>query len=159
MPNTDSSATIGLPEDALCPVAVVAQQARVVVYSMDGAMTSPSKSAGNDMTQQRDTALYHRLLGLQDYATHLETKTALGAMFQIHQILYLAERIESWVPEDSERAFACEADLKAIERMVYSLSAFIETTTGANPDDACGEYYMPRDGNPHELAREKGDLS
>jgi hypothetical protein len=95
-----------------------------------------------------------RLSNVEERATYLRAAEPVGALFQVHLILTLAELIASWVPEDHHQADLCARSLRAVTRMAYSVRDFIESTTGADPEDAGASYYMSREFDPHRLLGE-----
>lgn len=89
---------------------------------------------------------------IEGQASRLKAASGQGALFQIHLTAALADRIASWLPEGMPEWANSQADLQAILRHLYSVSAYIETLSGAVSEQACSDYYMPRGRDPHDAS-------
>jgi hypothetical protein len=83
-------------------------------------------------------------------ASQLKAASATGVLFQVHLTAALADRVASWPHDGTAEYRAVQSDLQAILRMLYSISAYVETISGTALGKACGEYYMPIRTDPHE---------
>jgi hypothetical protein len=156
---TVSATAIGLP-DSSCRVEQLRQEAAILI--MAHAIADRKQVA--DRTGKKDVVLTvqmrvlsEKLEGIENAASHFPANSATGALFQLSLIHSMADLIESWIPEDSERADAGTEARKAIDRMCYSIRDFIASKTGANPEDGCGDYYMSESYNPHRLIEDAID--
>lgn len=101
-------------------------------------------------TEQIDSVT-KQLDAIATQCARLETKSAIGALFQLELIYDYAQVLKSWVPDDSEGAETCRKVLLDITWMAYSIASFIEATTGVKLEDVGAGYYMSHIYNPHKM--------
>lgn len=148
-------------DETPCPVAELARDAQANINADERAEAAEGELRDDeadpyrkdDLEMQRE-ALWDSRENIQERASHLLAKSGAGAMFQLHLISSWANSLYSRTPDDCEQARESKELLKSIQRMLYSVQAYIEKVSGKNPDDACGEHYMPRRYNPHRLINE-----
>lgn len=148
-------------DETPCPVAELAREAQAIYDAY-----TPIEVAEYQLTDEEDNhpqkiylklqtkALADRQENTEERASHLLASSAVGAMFQLGLISYWAESIHEWVPADCEEGRRCKEWMKGIDRMLYSVQAYIQKVSGENPDEACGEAYLSRRLNPHRLINE-----
>jgi hypothetical protein len=90
--------------------------------------------------------------GVRARASYLKATSARGALFQLCLINALTCDLETYGAENDNRD--ADAAEHAINRMLYSLAEFIERETGEKVENACGDYFMGRNINPHEIVAE-----
>ncbi|MFG1414060.1 hypothetical protein V5G24_23445 [Xanthobacter sp. VTT E-85241] len=136
-----------------CPLLPVIQEVRALSAAWDRALVRRSR-AGH-AAQIAIDAQMEAISDVQDClvarASQLLPESAVGAMFHIHLISYLAELVEDRIPQDSEREQEALEMIKRIKTMCYAVRTYIEHTSGARAEDALGEYYMARELDPHVL--------
>ncbi|MGO8738783.1 hypothetical protein [Rhodoblastus sp.] len=149
--NTVSASATGLP-DASCRVEQLQREAAVLIKAHAIAdRKKVSDRTASVILDMRMRVLSEKLDGIESAASFFPANSATGALFQLSLIHSMADVIQSWIPEDSERAEAGTEARQAISRMCYSIRDFIVAQTGANPEDGCGDYYMSESYNPHRL--------
>lgn len=138
-----------------CPVAALADEARQLIdahIAVDAEIT-PIKA--DYSTQAHKDALLQATTTYLDAAmrraSYTQATSAKGALFQLcsiaHHVLDLDDmiirEIDARTPDAS----------KAIMRLLHSIADFIEETTGANLDEACGDWFMSQQASePGRLA-------
>jgi hypothetical protein len=147
---------------AECPVAALIHEAQSLIDAYDAADGAHTKSVWAPKTDEtRKVAFRHDaqieqtfnfLEGVKARATYLKATSARGALFQICLINGLTCDLETYgAGNDNRDADAAE---HAINRMLYSLAEFIERETGEKMENACSDYFMGRNINPHEIVAE-----
>lgn len=137
-----------MTKDVSCQVAELAQEAQAVIDAHDHVERMENPDLKRDL---KITALTEKLDGIEMSASYLAAKSAIGAMFQLCLIDNFAELLGSVGPTDSDECREREESREAIRRMCYSVLAYISAESGENPDDACGEYFLSRELNPHQI--------
>ena len=134
-----------------CPVAALLPEARQLIDAMEvlAEDTTPADS-GERLRQERFQEAAHLFMdSLKDRASYLRAESALGALFQLAMIHDIANDLET-AASDGRRYHDIE---QAIYRMACSVATFIEGSTGARREDACGDYYMSKRVDPHNTIK------
>jgi hypothetical protein len=139
-----------------CPVAALAREAKQLFAAAELAEEREHTAAPEELTRAKVARKEAdgRLSSAEERASFLRATEPVGALFQVHLILTLAELIASWVPEDHHQADLCARSLRAVTRMAYSVRNYIGETTGADPEEAGASYYMSSTFDPHRLLAE-----
>jgi hypothetical protein len=130
-----------------CPVAALLPEARQLIGAMEVfADDVTPANVGERLRQEGLQQATHLFMdSLKDRASYLLAESALGALFQLVMIHDIANDLET-AGSDGRRYHDIE---QAIYRMACSVATFIEGSTGARREDACGDYYMSRRIDPH----------
>jgi predicted transcriptional regulator len=150
--------TAALPkqETESCPVAALAREVKILNESEEK-LDLASISLAADAKRENDrlnSRLYDRRVLLQEQASHLLAKSGHGALFQVAMIRDAFDVIEDCLDQESSELRLAKDALKSIDRMAYSLLAFIETITDTKSDEIGVERWMPDRLNPHmQLAK------
>jgi hypothetical protein len=126
-------------EPIACEVAGLARQAAAFI---DGIDHETEREASGD------ASCYKQLGLVQHHATYVRARSPIGALFQLGVIGDYIGRLSDPGPAWPHTPAETEA---AIERLVGSVMAFIEDTTGARREDACGDYYHSRHLDHHQI--------
>jgi len=146
-----------------CPVAALADEAQKLIDAKDAADKASIHSATSEtkLDAQRTLDAASRFLkGVVVRATFLRPQSARGALFQLCVISDLVDELEGCVVskgfvEGRPETFPSPHDEKAgelqkkIARALDSIAGYIEETTGARREDACGDYYIARHLSDH----------
>jgi hypothetical protein len=146
-----------------CPVAALADEAYKLIAAKDAADEASIDSATSEekLEAQRTLDAADRFLrGVIERATFLQPESAKGVLFQLCVVSDLVDDLEGCVtekgfiegrlatmstPQDKEAAKLA----KKIGRVLDSIAGYIEATTGARREDACGDYYIARHLSDH----------
>jgi hypothetical protein len=130
-----------------CPVAALLPEARQLIGVMDVfADYKMPEDRGEQFRLEGYTEAAHLFMdSLKDRASYLQAESALGALFQLAMIHDIANDLET-AGDVGRRYHDIE---QAIYRMACSVANFIEHSTGARREDACGDYYMSKRIDPH----------
>jgi hypothetical protein len=130
-----------------CPVAALLPEARQLIGAMDVfADYKMPEDRGELLRLEGFQEAAHLFMdSLKDRASYLQAESALGALFQLAMIHDIANDLET-AGNDGRRYNDIE---QAIYRMACSVANFIERSTGACREDACGDYYMSKRIDPH----------
>jgi hypothetical protein len=130
-----------------CPVAALLPEARQLIGAMDALSDYKMPDDRSEQLRQEGyTEAAHLFMdSLKDRASYLQAESALGALFQLAMIHDIANDLET-AGDDGRRYHDIE---QAIYRMACSVANFIERSTGARREDACGDYYMSKRIDPH----------
>lgn len=147
-----------------CPVAALADEAHKLIEiknAADKVSIDDGATADEKLKAERAINVADRFLkGVVERATFLQPESAKGALFQLCAISDLVADMEGCVlskgfvegrlatintPKDRE----AEELAIFIARALDSTAAYIEETTGARREDACGDYYIARDLSDH----------
>jgi hypothetical protein len=134
-----------------CPVAALLPEARQLIGAMEVfAEDMTPADSGERLRQERFQQAAHLFMdSLKDRASYLRAESALGALFQLAMIHDIANDLET-AANDGRRYNDIE---QAIYRMACSVATFIERSTGARREDACGDYYMSKRIDPHNTIK------
>ena len=145
-----------------CPVEALSRQADELIKAYgaaDRAALTNVGSAGTELALWADR-IARNLDAVEAQACQIRATSGRGALFQIHILAMLADRIASWPHEGTPEYRANQKDLKVMLRLLYSIGDVVETATGVSPERACRDYYMPHRMNPHiPLANEEAAKS
>jgi len=130
-----------------CPVAALLPEARQLIGAMDVFADFATPADGGERLRQEgfQQAAHLFMDSLKDRASYLQAESALGALFQLAMIHDIANDLET-AGDEGRRYHDIE---QAIYRMSCSVATFIEHSTGARREDACGDYYMSKRIDPH----------
>jgi hypothetical protein len=84
---------------------------------------------------------------LGDRATDLIAASAEGALYQLALV---SSETDSFVA-DQLNEYEVRAAVRKIDRLLYSIRAFIEAQTGTPMEPAISDYFMSPRLNPHRL--------
>ncbi|HMK89135.1 MAG TPA: hypothetical protein VK446_05825 [Methylocystis sp.] len=102
---------------------------------------------GYDFKLQTDEI--HRLKdSTLDRASQFPAASAKGVLFEICIASYYVDDPDALCCSGPSPKQATELK-KSIDRMLYSIAAFIEGATGARMEDACSGYFFERRHSPH----------
>lgn len=134
-----------------CPVEALSRQANELIKAYDAADRAALTNMGSTGTELARWAdrISRNLDDVEALACRLKAVSGTGALFQIHITAAFADRIASWTHEGTSEYLAVQKDLQAILKLLYSISTYVETTSGVALEAACGEYYMPKRADPH----------
>jgi len=141
------AAAIPKPESKPCPVAALAREAAIVIVRED-TVDNESLRLANDAKRENHRmmqALYDQRKWLEEHASHLFATSGEGALFQLG-ILHSAARALDDCSDDQQEVAEL---MKLIDRIAYSLLAFIEASTGTKFDEICRDFYLPDRLNPY----------
>jgi len=141
-----------------CPVEALSRQANELIKAYDAAdraVLSNVGATGIELARWADR-ITRNLDDVEAQACQLKAVSGAGALFQIHITAALADRVASWPHEGTAEYRAAQLDLVAILKLLYSISAYVETTSGVALEATCGEYYMPKRADPHRTHPQKG---
>ncbi len=122
-----------------CPVAALASESRALFVAHETA-----ELLSDDRVRE---LLWDRIEANALQASNLKAASQTGALYQIGLIAYFHSRVSDDLCRDEGRDNKASA---AIERMAYSVAAFLESG-GADLEQACADRYMPEDCNPHSI--------
>jgi hypothetical protein len=133
------------------PVAASLPEARQLIGAMNAfADCETPADSGKRLRQEGFQQATHLFMdSLKDRASYLLAESALGALFQLAMIHDIANDLET-AGSDGRRYNDIE---QAIYRMACSVATFIERSTGARREDACGDYYMSKRVDPHNTIK------
>lgn len=128
-----------------CPVAALADEARLLINALEDvdAVPDPKEPPQNKLHRDKlmDTTTDY-LAAVVDRASRLETESAKGALFQICAISHFVNNLDDVIIREIDARTPPAS--KAIMRLLHSIAAYIEKTTPARLDEACGDWYMLR---------------
>lgn len=132
-----------------CPVEELGSEARQILAALmaaDDALLQDGPEAHAKHEEEGEILVRH-LQGIAERATHLRAASPAGVLFQLALINDFADLLR----RDANRAADVSDQLhSAIQRMLYSIIAWIEENTGAKAGDVC-DYYLPPERNPHPV--------
>ncbi len=128
-----------------CPVAALADEARLLINALEDvdAVPDPEEPIQNKLHRDKlmnTTTDY--LAAVVDRASRLDADSAKGALFQICAITHFLNDLDDVIISKLDARTPPAS--KAILRLLHSIAAYIEKTTPARLNDACGDWYMLR---------------
>ena len=130
-----------------CPVETLGNEASQILAALmaaDDALLQDSRNAHAKHEEEGEILLQH-LQGIAERATHLRAASPGGVLFQLALINDFADMLR----RDSSRTADTRNQLySAIQRMLYSVIAWVEKNTAEKSGDVC-DYYLPPERNPH----------
>ena len=141
-PESDACRVAPLAKDLL---AMITQLRRIDAADAAARMSGDSKVETGLKIAER--ALFDRIDCTTNYATCLVADSGVGALLQVHIVHTLVSTLTDCIV-DNDDGHSIDKTARAVDRLLYSLQGFIAKLTGASPDEAAADYFLPARLNP-----------
>jgi hypothetical protein len=137
-------------EDAACPVAALAREARALAaahVAADERLVALRPGPELERLRREGDELRDRLLTVEARAAALPAASAAGALFQLALAMDEANAIQSYA--DDRYAGEAAGHLRRVERLLWSVRRALERLAGIRGEEAHGAWHMDRRHDPH----------